>query len=159
MDSPRLPADRIGSRVCHCAPPGGESPPDLSLRGSAGAVAISQYTPGTQESPGEFDSACLRFPRRFAPRNDKLGSIARSAKPLYNLPACKALNPRKGDAASVRRQSRQRLRSERRYRRNRFVRYDRRPVRAGSASPRLHPKGTSSRFALRAPRRPLASSQ
>ena len=43
--------------------------------------------------------------------------------------------------------------SERRYRRNRFVRYDRRPVRAGSASPRLHPKGTSSRFALRAPRR------
>ena len=115
MDSPRLPADRIGSQLCHCAPPGGESPPDLSLRGSAGAVAISQYTPGTQESPGEFDSACLRFPRRFAPRNDKLGSIARSAKPLYNLPACKALNPRKGDAASVRRQSRQRLRSERRY--------------------------------------------
>ncbi len=29
----------------------------------------------------------------------------------------------------------------------------------GTASPRLHPKGTSSRFALRAPRRPLASSQ
>ena len=31
------------------------------------------------------------------------------------LPPCKALTPRKGDAASVRRQSRQRLRSERRY--------------------------------------------
>ena len=28
-----------------------------------------------------------------------------------------------------------------------------------TAFPRLHPKGTSSRFALRAPRRPLASSQ
>ena len=36
-------------------------------------VAISQYTPGTQESPGEIVSACLRFPRRFAPRNDTGG--------------------------------------------------------------------------------------
>ena len=35
--------------------------------------------------------------------------------PPYNLPACKALTTRKGHAASVRRQSRQRLRSERRY--------------------------------------------
>ena len=43
----------------------------------------------------------------------------RAAKPT----ACKALNPRKGDAASVRRQSRQRLRSERRYRRNWSVRF------------------------------------
>ena len=43
----------------------------------------------------------------------------RAAQPT----ACKALNPRKGDAASVRRQSRQRLRSERRYRRNRLVRF------------------------------------
>ena len=31
------------------------------------------------------------------------------------IPLYKALTPRKGDAASVRRQSRQRLRSERRY--------------------------------------------
>ena len=38
-----------------------------------------------------------------------------------NLQLPMALNPRKGDAASVRRQSRQRLRSERRYRRNRRV--------------------------------------
>ena len=64
MDSPRLPSDRTGSQICHCAPPGGESPPDLSLRGSAGAAAISQYTPGTQESPGEFAGAYLRLPRR-----------------------------------------------------------------------------------------------
>ena len=137
MDSPRLPSDRTGSQLCHCAPPDGESPPDLSLRGSAGAAAISQYTPGTQESPGEIVSACLRFPRRFAPRNDKPGSIARSAKPLYNLPACKALTTRKGHAASVRRQSRQRLRSERRYRRNWLVRFYRYLVRTGSAFPRL----------------------
>ena len=118
MDSPRLPSDRTGSQICHCAPPDGESPPDLSLRGSAGAVAISQYMPGTQESPGEIVSACLRFPRRFAPRNDKLGSIARSAKPLYNLPACKAL-------------------TERRYRRKWLVRFYRYLVRIGSAFPRL----------------------
>ena len=57
----------------------------------------------------------------------------RAAKPT----ACKALNPRKGDAASVRRQSRQRLRSERRYRRNRFSRFIAGHVRAASASPRL----------------------
>ena len=57
----------------------------------------------------------------------------RAAKPT----ACKALNPRKGDAASVRRQSRQRLRSERRYRRNRSVRFYRHLVRTGSAFPRL----------------------
>ena len=43
--------------------------------------------------------------------------------PPYNLPVCMALTTRKGYAASVRRQSRQRLRSERRYRRNWFVRF------------------------------------
>ena len=40
-----------------------------------------------------------------------------------NLQASMALTPRKGDAASVRRQSRQRLRSERRYGRNWLVRF------------------------------------
>ena len=45
------------------------------------------------------------------------------------IPLYKALTPRKGDAASVRRQSRQRLRSERRYRRNRSVRFYRHLVR------------------------------
>ena len=35
----------------------------------------------------------------------------------------------------------------------------RRPVRTASAFPRLHPKGTSSRFALMVPRQPLAFSQ
>ena len=57
----------------------------------------------------------------------------RAAKPT----ACKALNPRKGDAASVRRQSRQRLRSERRYRRNRLVRFYRQPVRIRKCLPEI----------------------
>ena len=54
-----------------------------------------------------------------------------------NLQLPMAVTPRKGDAASVRRQSRQRLRSERRYRRNRLVRFYRHLVRTGSAFPRL----------------------
>ena len=63
------------------------------------------------------------------------------------LAACMALATRKGHAASVRRQSRQRLRSERRYiflsrsrrryRRNRSVRFYRHLERTGSAFPRL----------------------
>ena len=50
-----------------------------------------------------------------------------------NLQASMALTPRKGGAASVRRQSRQRLRRERRYRRNWLVRFCRQPVRIASA--------------------------
>ena len=42
--------------------------------------------------------------------------------------------------------------AERRYRRNRCIPFYRQLVRIGGAFPRLHPKGTSSRFALRAPR-------
>ena len=42
--------------------------------------------------------------------------------------------------------------AERRYRRNRIVRFNRQPMQTVSAFPRLHPKGASSRFALRAPR-------
>ena len=51
------------------------------------------------------------------------------------IPLYKALAPRKGDAASVRRQSRQRLRSDRRYRRNWCIPFSRRPVRIGSIAP------------------------
>ena len=51
------------------------------------------------------------------------------------IPLYKALTPRKGDAASVRRQSRQRLRSERRYRRNRCVPLYRYSMRAASVAP------------------------
>ena len=61
----------------------------------------------------------------------------RSAILPGNLQLPMALATRKGHAASVRRQSRQRLRSERRYRRNRLVRFYRHLVRTGSAFPRL----------------------
>ena len=87
--------------------------------------------------PVRIGSACPRLPRaQSALAMTNLLALRhriRAAKPT----ACKALNPRKGDAASVRRQSRQRLRSERRYRRNRLVRFYRQPVRIGSACPRL----------------------
>ena len=86
---------------------------------------------------GKIATACPRLPRaQSALAMTNLLALRhriRAAKPT----ACKALTPRKGDAASVRRQSRQRLRSERRYRRNRLVRFYRQPVRIGSAFPRL----------------------
>ena len=72
---------------------------------------------------GKIATACPRLPRaQSALAMTNLLALRhriRAAKPT----ACKALNPRKGDAASVRRQSRQRLRRERRYRRNRLVRF------------------------------------
>ena len=98
----------------------------------------------------------------LGPRNDKSGGVCHFDGGLYglqvhrreghapplqwrvqsprvpgNLQLPMAVTPRKGDAASVRRQSRQRLRSERRYRRNRFLRFYRHLVRTGSAFPRL----------------------
>ena len=98
----------------------------------------------------------------LGPRNDKSGGVCHFDGGLYglqvhrreghapplqwrvqsprvpgNLQLPMAITPRKGDAASVRRQSRQRLRSERRYRRNRLVRFYRHLVRTGSAFPRL----------------------
>ena len=42
------------------------------LRRSRGNLAVHA---GTQESPGESATAYRRFPRRFAPRNDKLGGL------------------------------------------------------------------------------------
>jgi len=47
----------------------------LSLRGPKGAVAISQYTAESQAGSGENVTAFPRLPRRFAPRNDKLGGL------------------------------------------------------------------------------------
>ena len=98
----------------------------------------------------------------LGPRNDKSGGVCHFDGGLYglqvhrreghapplqwrvqsprvpgNLQLPMAVTPRKGDAASVRRQSRQRLRSDRRYRRNRLVRFYRHLVRTGSAFPRL----------------------
>ena len=49
--------------------------PVLSLRGPAGAVAISQDCSEFQENLGEFETFYQRFPRRFAPRNDKAEAL------------------------------------------------------------------------------------
>ena len=77
-----------------------------------------------------------RFPRRFAPRNDTSGWCGGAPVPSCSgIAPYRALTARKGHAASVRRQSRQRLRSERCRRRNRFLRFYRQPVRIASAAP------------------------
>ena len=68
---------------------------------------------------GEIATAFPRLPRRFAPRNDTSGGYCGAPTPSSGLiPLCKALN-------------------ERRYRRNRSVRFYRHLVRTGSAFPRL----------------------
>ena len=113
-------------------------------RGSRIVIPRSEATwesrstrPHRGKAIGKIATACPRLPRaQSALAMTNLLALRhriRAAKPT----ACKALNPRKGDAASVRRQSRQRLRRERRYRRNRLVRFYRHLVRTGSAFPRL----------------------
>ena len=68
---------------------------------------------------GEIATAFPRLPRRFTPRNDTSGGYCGAPAPSSGLiPLCKALN-------------------ERRYRRNRSVRFYRHLVRTGSAFPRL----------------------
>ena len=135
----------------------GAMPSGLSLRGPNGAVAISQHPAGSQGTPGEYGNFTRRGVEDTAPykggcrtrvpsRDCHVASLlamtrqgnARCTSALLplNIPY-KAVTPRKGDAASVRRQSRQRLRSDRRYRRNRFLRFYRHLVRTGSAFPRL----------------------
>ena len=92
--------------------------------------------PGTARlhPKGTSSRFALRAPRRFAPRNDTSGSAAVHQCP----PAVEWLCTRRSlTAATVKFGSA----CGRRW----FVR-------AVSAFPRLHPKGTSSRFALRAPR-------
>ena len=99
-------------------------------RGSRIVIPRSEATwesrstrPHRGKAIGKIATACPRLPRAqsaFAMTNLlALRHRIRAAKPT----ACKALTTRKGHAASVRRQSRQRLRSERRYRRNRLVRF------------------------------------
>ena len=106
-------------------------------------VAISRHMPNHRKTIGEIAAA---FPRlhpkgtssRFAlraPRPLRGLAMARQAGAAVHqrssavesmpqiLAACMALATRKGHAASVRRQSRQRLRRERRYRRNWLVRF------------------------------------
>ena len=113
-------------------------------RGSRIVIPRSEATwesrstrPHRGKAIGKIATACPRLPRAqsaLAMTNlvaSAVGGVHR------NLQLPMALTTRKGHAASVRRQSRQRLRSERRYRRNRLVRFYRQPVRIGSAFPRL----------------------
>ena len=94
--------------------------PDLSLRGGRRPTWQSRSTrPDHRKAIGENATAFPRLPRRFAPRNDTSGGYCGAPAPSSGLiPLCKALN-------------------ERRYRRNRSVRFYRHLVRTGSAFPRL----------------------
>ena len=60
----------------------GAKPPDLSLRGPEGAVAISQNPVESWESSGEIVTAFPRLPRRCAPRNDTSGWCRGAPAPL-----------------------------------------------------------------------------
>ena len=93
--------------MCHC-----EERSDVAISGRK--LRFRRWLSHDSTGYGEIATSPL------GPRNDKFGGIA----PLNFaaiLPASKAVTTRKGHAASVRRQSRQRLRSDRRYRRNRCV--------------------------------------
>ena len=95
-------------------------PSSLSLRGGRRPTWQSRSTrPDHRKAIGENATAFPRLPRRFAPRNDTSGGYCGAPAPSSGLiPLCKALN-------------------ERRYRRNRSVRFYRHLVRTGSAFPRL----------------------
>ena len=98
----------------------GAMPSSLSLRGGRRPTWQSRSTrPDHRKAIGENATAFPRLPRRFAPRNDTSGGYCGAPAPSSGLiPLCKALN-------------------ERRYRRNRSVRFYRHLVRTGSAFPRL----------------------
>ena len=101
----------------------GARPTDLSLRGPNGAVAIScrqlQFRRWLSNDPTRY----YEIPTSLRSTEcQTLRSCAAGSPPQY-LQLPQALTARKGHAASVRRQSRQRLRSERRYRRKRSVRF------------------------------------
>ena len=127
--------DTSGSAAVHQCPPAVEW---LCTRRSLTAATVKFGSACGQRWLVRAATASPRLPRRFAPRNDNLGECRGAPAPLHGLiPLYKALTARKGHAASVRRQSRQRLRRERRYRRNRSVRFYRHLARTGSAFPRL----------------------
>ena len=101
---------------------GGRRPtwrPERAARGSALGVQSRRIRPHRGKAIGKNATAFPRLPRRFAPRNDTSGGYCGTPAPSSGLiPLCKALN-------------------ERRYRRNRSVRFYRHLVRTGSAFPRL----------------------
>ena len=101
---------------------GGQRPtwrPEREARGSALGVQSRSSRLHRGKVTGEIATAFPRLPRRFAPRNDTSGGYCGAPTPSSGLiPLCKALN-------------------ERRYRRNRSVRFYRHLVRTGSAFLRL----------------------
>ena len=108
--------------------------PDVSLRGAKrrGNLAVPGRIVGKLSAKTQLPSRDCHV-GLWPPRNDKLGSLTHSPEISPDLQLPKAV-------------------TDRRYRRNWCIPFSRWPVRIGSASPRLHPEGTSSRFALRAPR-------
>ena len=95
--------------------------PSLSLRGRprADAAISTVHSRIVGRSLCEFAGCYRRFPRRFAPRNDNLGECRGTPVPSCGL------------------MSLYRAVTDRRYRRNRFLRFYRHLVRTGSAFPRL----------------------
>ena len=110
--------------------------PDVSLRGAKrrGNLAVPGRIVGKPSAKSQLPSRDCHV-GLWPPRNDKLGSLTHSPEISPDLQLPKAVTTRKGYAASVRRQSRQRLRSDRRYRRNWCIPFSRRPVRIGSIAP------------------------
>ena len=113
-------SDRLAGWQCLQRKFIGAMPSSLSLRGGRRPTWQSRSTrPDHRKAIGENATAFPRLPRRFAPRNDTSGGYCGAPAPSSGLiPLCKALN-------------------ERRYRRNRSVRFYRHLVRTGSAFPRL----------------------
>ena len=101
---------------------GGRRPtwrPEREARGSALGVQSRGGSCDFADGFPVIRPGTARLPRRFAPRNDTSGGYCGAPAPSSGLiPLCKALN-------------------ERRYRRNRSVRFYRHLVRTGSAFPRL----------------------
>ena len=126
--------DKAGSAPlpCHC---------------EEGVSPTWQSQAGTYESAGAFlcsSQSCEIATAPLGPRNDKFGSITRSTRVHTNLQLPMALTARKGHAASVRRQSRQRLRNTSNFS-NRWI-GEKHPAKAEAAIVRCCPRGFSLPF-------------
>ena len=110
-----------GLQICHCEAPKG---PWQSREGSHDFVGTCLLSTRVLR---DFHVASL-------PGMTNLG-VSRHKIHTSNIASLQGGHSPQGHAASVRRQSRQRLRSERRYRRNRCAPFYRQPVRVGSVPP------------------------
>ena len=110
-----------GLQICHCEAPKG---PWQSREGSHDFVGTCLLSTRVLR---DFHIASL-------PGMTNLG-VSRHKIHTSNIASLQGGHSPQGHAASVRPQSRQRLRSERRYRRNRCAPFYRQPVRVGSVPP------------------------